>query len=106
MIIISRQLHSECANTLPSPCSYFWHLSVVPDRSLTKGRLERTLGRQLSENTLPIGAADSDERQAHPHAVQAGSRLAAPGALGVRSNVGSRDAAALIDTRPPSGAFS
>lgn len=78
MIILSRQLRSECADTLPSPSSCFWHLSVVPDRSLTKGRLERTLGRRLSENTLPVGAADSDERQVHPYATQAGSQLAAP----------------------------
>lgn len=42
MIIISRQLHSDSADTCPSPCSYFWHLSVVPDLSLTEGRLERT----------------------------------------------------------------
>lgn len=42
MIIISRQLHSESTDTFPSPCSYFWHLSVVPDLSLTEGRLEWT----------------------------------------------------------------
>lgn len=42
MIIISRQLHSESTDTFPSPCSYFWHLSVVPDLSPTEGRLERT----------------------------------------------------------------
>lgn len=58
MIIISRQLHSESTDTFPPPCSYFWHSSAVPDRSLTKGRLARTLSRWLSENTLPVGAAN------------------------------------------------
>ena len=70
MIIIFRQLHSESTDTFPSPCSYFWHLSVVPGLSLTEGR--------LSENILPVGATDSHERQAHPRSAQAGSQPRPP----------------------------
>lgn len=77
--------------------------------SLTDRRTAGTdTGRRLSENTLPVGAADSDERQVHPHAARAGSQPGPPrcwprgpsGRWGVHSSAVSRDAAAL---RPPSG---